>query len=58
MKLRSRCPNLARLALDIMTIQASSYDRERLFSELGDLLEPKRRSISAELLAAIPLVQS
>ncbi|KAG9379192.1 hypothetical protein A1F94_010237 [Pyrenophora tritici-repentis] len=29
------------------------YWCERLFSELGDLLEPRRRSISPQLLAAI-----
>jgi hypothetical protein len=31
----------------------SSCECERLFSELGDLLEPRRRNISPELLAAI-----
>jgi hypothetical protein len=53
MKLEPKYPNLARLALDIMTIPASSCDCERMFSELGDLLEPRRRAIGAELLAAI-----
>ncbi|KAI2483714.1 hypothetical protein Ptr902_06031 [Pyrenophora tritici-repentis] len=33
-------------------------DCERLFSELGDLLEPKRRAIGSELLAALQLVRS
>jgi len=28
-----------------------------LFSELGDLLEPKRRAIGSELLAALQLVR-
>lgn len=41
-----------------MTIPASSCDCERMFSELGDLLEPKRRAIGAQLLAAIQLVRS
>jgi hypothetical protein len=41
-----------------MTIPASSCDCERMFSELGDLLEPKRRAIKAKLLAAIQLVRS
>jgi hypothetical protein len=58
MKLEPKYPNLARLALDIMTIPASSCDCERMFSELGDLLEPRRRAIGAELLAAIQLVRS
>jgi hypothetical protein len=57
-KLRPKYPNLAQLALDIMTIPASSCDCERMFSELGDLLEPKRRAIGLELLAAIQLVRS
>jgi hypothetical protein len=55
-KLRPRYPHLSQFAIDIMTIPASSCDCERLFSELGDLLEPKRRAISAELLAAIQLI--
>jgi hypothetical protein len=46
-------PNLAQLALNIMTILASSCDCERMFSELGDLLKLKRRAISSELLAVI-----
>jgi hypothetical protein len=33
--------NLSRLAIDIFTIPASSCKCERLFSEPGDLLEPK-----------------
>ncbi|KAF7575696.1 hypothetical protein PtrM4_073200 [Pyrenophora tritici-repentis] len=41
-----------------MTIPASSSDCERLFSELGDLLEPKRRALGSELLAALQLVRS
>lgn len=58
MKLLPKYPNLARFAIDIMTIPASSCDCERMFSELGDLLEPKRRAIGPELLAAIQLVRS
>jgi hypothetical protein len=50
-------PNLARFAIDMMTILASSCDCERMFSALGDLLEPKRRAIGPELLAAIQLVR-
>jgi hypothetical protein len=41
-----------------MTISASSCDCERLFSEFCDLLEPRQRAISEELLAAIQLIQS
>jgi hypothetical protein len=46
------------LAIDIMTILASSCDCERLFSEPGDILESKGRAIGAGLLAAIHLVRS
>jgi hypothetical protein len=52
-ELRDRYPNLSELALDVLSIPASSCECERVFSELGDLLEPCRRGISPELLAAI-----
>jgi hypothetical protein len=58
LKLRPNYPNLARFALDIMAIPASSCDCERMFSELGDIREPRRRAIGAEVLAAIQLVRS
>lgn len=51
-------PQLSRFAIDILTIPASSCECERLFSELGDLLEPKRRAIGSELLAAFQLIRS
>jgi hypothetical protein len=56
--LRPKYPNLARLAIDILTIPASSCECERLFSELGDLLEPRRRKIGSQLLAAIQCIRS
>jgi hypothetical protein len=37
----------------MLSILGSSCECERLFSELGDLLKPRRRNISPELLAAI-----
>jgi hypothetical protein len=55
--LRDRYPQLSRLALDVLSIPASSCDCERMFSELGDLLEPRRRGISPKLLAAIQCVR-
>jgi hypothetical protein len=58
MKLLPRYPNLAQFAIDIMTIPASSCNCERMFSELGDLLEPKRQAIGSELLAGIQSVRS
>ena len=44
--LRDRYPNLAQMAIDILSVPASSCECERMFSELGDLLEPRRRAIS------------
>jgi hypothetical protein len=55
--LRDRYPDLARIALDLISIPASSCECERMFSELGDLLEPRRRAISPQLLAAIQCVR-
>ena len=46
------------LALYVLTIPASSCDCERMFSELGDLLEPRRRKISSSLLAAVQCVKA
>jgi hypothetical protein len=37
----------------MLSIPGSSCECERLFSELGDLLEPRRRNLSPQLLAAI-----
>jgi hypothetical protein len=55
--MRLKYPCLSQFAIDMLTIPASSCDCERLFSELGDLLEPKRRAIGSELLAALQLVR-
>jgi hypothetical protein len=55
--LRDRYPNLACMALDLISIPASSCECERMFSELGDLLKPRRRAISPQLLAAIQCVR-
>ncbi|KAG9383025.1 Dimer-Tnp-hAT domain containing protein [Pyrenophora tritici-repentis] len=56
-ELRDRYPNLSKLALDVLSIPALSCECERLFSELGDLLEPRRRAIKPQLLAAIQCVR-
>ena len=50
-------PSLSKLALDVLSIPASSCECERLFSELGDLLEPRRRRLGPQLLAAIQCVR-
>jgi hypothetical protein len=55
--LRDRYPNLSRMAIDVLSIPASSCECERMFSELGDLLKPRRRQISPQLLAAIQCVR-
>ncbi|KAI1681483.1 Serine/threonine protein kinase [Pyrenophora tritici-repentis] len=52
-ELRDRHPSLSKFAIDMLSIPGSSCECERLFSELGDLREPRRRSISPQLLAAI-----
>lgn len=56
--LRSKYPNLASFAIDMLTIPASSCECERVFSELGDLLEPRRRHMGAQLLAAIQAIRA
>jgi hypothetical protein len=58
MTMAPKYPQLSRFAIDILTIPALSCECERLFSELGDLLEPKRCAISGELLAALQLIRS
>jgi hypothetical protein len=54
---RDQYPNLTKLAIDVLSIPASSCECERVFSELGDLLKPRRRNIGPELLAAIQCVR-
>jgi hypothetical protein len=56
--LRPKYLNLARMAIDVLTIPASSCQCGRLFSELGDLLEPRRRKTGLQLLAAIQCIRS
>jgi len=55
--MRDSYPNLSKLALDVLSIPASSCELERLFSELGDMLEPRRQGLSPELLADIQCVR-
>jgi hypothetical protein len=56
--LRPKYPNLARFAIDILTIPASSCECERVFSEIGDLLAPRRRKISPQLLVALQCIRT
>jgi len=50
---RTDRPKLAQLALDILTIPATSDDCERAFSEAGDLLEARRSRLRPDLIAAL-----
>ena len=43
--------------LDVISILALSCGCERLFSELGDLLEPRRRAMKPQRLGAIQCVR-
>jgi hypothetical protein len=53
LRLRVSYPRLSQLALDVLSIPASSSDCERMFSELGDLLEPRRLKMRADLVSAL-----
>jgi hypothetical protein len=57
-ELRPKYPTLARFAIDILTVPATSCECERMFSELGDLLAPRRRNIGSQLLAALQCIRS
>jgi hypothetical protein len=50
-------PNLSKLALNILSILASSCECERLFSELGNLLELCCCAIKLQLLATIQCIR-
>jgi hypothetical protein len=50
---RLKYPNLSQLAIDVMTIPASSADCERVFSGTGRVMEPQRRKMGSELMAAL-----
>lgn len=50
-------PAVVQLALDIRTIPTSSCEYERLFSELGGLLNPRRDSVGPELMAVLQCIR-
>jgi hypothetical protein len=56
-QLKPKYPNLSQLALDVLTIPASSADCERVFTGTGDILEPQRRKMGSQLLAALVCTQ-
>jgi hypothetical protein len=43
--LKGNCPTFSRFAIDILSILASSCECGRMCSDLGDLLEPRRRNL-------------
>ena len=55
---RTEYPHLAQLALDVLSIPASSANCERAFSELGDLLEPRRSKMQMDIVAALQCLRS
>jgi hypothetical protein len=55
--MRDCYPSLSKLALDVLSIPPSSYECERQFGELGDLLEPQQRRLGPQILAAIKCVR-
>ncbi|KAF7450425.1 Dimer-Tnp-hAT multi-domain protein [Pyrenophora tritici-repentis] len=57
LSLKPKYPHLSRLAIDVLTIPASSSDCERVFAGTGDIIEPQRRKIGAQLLAALVCLQ-
>jgi hAT family C-terminal dimerisation region len=46
-------PNVSQMALDILSIPATSCDCERAFSELGDMLAPRRSRMKPDVIAAL-----
>lgn len=56
--LKGKYPTLSRFAIDILSIPASSCECERMFSELSDLLEPRRRNLGPQLLAALQCIRA
>jgi hypothetical protein len=57
LSLKPKYPNLSQLAIDVLTIPASSSDCERNFAGTSDILKPQRRKIDAQLLAALVCLQ-
>jgi hypothetical protein len=55
--LKPKYLNISRLAIDVLTIPASSSDCERVFAGTGDIIELRRRKIGAQLLVALVCLQ-
>jgi hypothetical protein len=58
LSLQSKYPHLSQLAVDVLTIPASSCECKRMFSQLAHLLAPRRRKIGRQLLAALQCIRA
>jgi len=50
--------NLSQMALDMLSIPPLSCDCERLFIELGDMLEPRCARMRRDIIAALQCTRS
>ena len=51
-------PALSQLAFDVLSVPASSADCERMFSEVGDLLESRRLKMKLAVVTALQCIKS
>jgi hypothetical protein len=49
---RERWPRLARMAIDLFGVPAMSSEPERVFSDAGDVITPKRNRLHADIVGA------
>ena len=56
--IKSQFPALSRLGLGILSTPASSGASERAFSTSGNILEVKRRSLSATAVSSLMVLRS
>jgi hypothetical protein len=45
--------NISQMALDILSIPATSYNCERIFNKLSDILAPQQSRIKPDVIAAL-----
>ena len=55
---RRRYPRLSRMALDFLTIQATSAECERLFSAAGRMVTPLRSRLDADMIGMCQVLRS
>ena len=56
--IKSQFPTLSHMALGILSVPASSAASERAFSTSGNILEVKRRSLSATAVSSLMVLHS